>query len=65
MKTQKYRGVANPRYAREMHELRSSGASGAHEDKRTKRKRSRKARKDFYIKDSFSSYKKNLSTTSY
>lgn len=29
-KKEKYKGVANPRYAHEMHELRSSGASGEH-----------------------------------
>lgn len=42
-KPEKYRGVANPRYAREMHELRSSGAAGTHQDKRTRRSRTRAA----------------------
>jgi hypothetical protein len=40
-RTVKHRGVANPRYAREMHELRSSGAAGTHLDKRTRRSRTR------------------------
>lgn len=35
------KGISNPKYAREMHELRSSNASGTHKDKRTKRVRTR------------------------
>lgn len=42
-KTEKYKGIANPRYAREMHELRSSGAAGTHADRRTRRERARSA----------------------
>lgn len=33
----------NPRYAREIQELRRSGAAGIHGDRRTKRKRTRSA----------------------
>jgi hypothetical protein len=39
----KHKGIANPRYAREMHELRSSNAAGTHLDKRTRRVRTRQA----------------------
>lgn len=42
-KAPKHRGIANPRYAREMHELRSSNAAGTHLDKRTRRSRTRSA----------------------
>lgn len=56
-KSQKYPGVANPRYAREMHELRSSGAAGEHGDKRTKRRRSRSAQNQWAIRDSMASWK--------
>jgi hypothetical protein len=40
-KPEKYRAVANPVRAREMHELRSSNAAGTHLDKRTRRIRTR------------------------
>ena len=40
-KNHRQTGVANPRYAREMHGLRSSNAAGAHQDRRTRRARSR------------------------
>jgi hypothetical protein len=39
----KHKGIENPRYAREMHELRSSNAAGTHLDKRTRRIRTRQA----------------------
>lgn len=42
-KTKKHRGIANPKYAREIHELRRSNASGQHLDKRTKRLRTRQS----------------------
>jgi len=42
----------NPKYAREMAELRRSNASGIHADKRTRRARTRKASKDKDIKES-------------
>lgn len=42
-KDRKYRGIANPKYAREIHELRRSGAAGTHLDKRTKRNRTRQS----------------------
>lgn len=38
-----HRGVANPRYAREIAELRRSGASGTHEPKHNRRARTRRA----------------------
>lgn len=40
-KPEKYRGIENPKYAREIAELRRSNASGEHEDKRTRRARTR------------------------
>lgn len=40
-KEAKRKGIENPKYAREMAELRRSGAAGVHEDKRTRRARSR------------------------
>lgn len=40
-KNHRQTGVANPRYAREMHGLRSSNAAGTHQDRRTRRARSR------------------------
>lgn len=40
-KQKKHSGVENSRYAREIHGLRSSGASGYHGDRRTKRARTR------------------------
>lgn len=48
---QKHAPTANPRYAREMHELRSSNASGIHADRRTKRARSRSAQRARAIRD--------------
>lgn len=42
-KNSKYKGIANPKYAREITELRRSGASGTHLDKRTKRNRTRQS----------------------
>lgn len=42
-KDSKYRGIENPKYAREIAELRRSGASGIHLDKRTKRNRTRQS----------------------
>lgn len=51
VKTPKHRGIANPRYAREMHELRSSSAAGIHADKRTKRLRTRADAKRAAIRD--------------
>lgn len=44
-KQKKYSGVENSRYAREIHGLRSSGASGYHGDRRTKRARTRSAKR--------------------
>jgi hypothetical protein len=40
-KTRKHKGIENPKYAREIAELRRSGAAGVHQDKRTKRSRTR------------------------
>lgn len=40
-KKPKHKGIQNPKYAREIAELRRSGAAGVHEDKRTKRARAR------------------------
>jgi hypothetical protein len=40
-KQPKHKGIENPKYAREIAELRRSGAAGVHEDKRTKRARTR------------------------
>lgn len=40
-KQKKYSGIENSRYAREIHGLRSSGASGPHGDRRTRRARTR------------------------
>jgi hypothetical protein len=42
-KNRKYKGIENPRYAREIAELRRSNASGIHLDKRTKRARTRQS----------------------
>lgn len=39
----KHKGIENPKYAREIAELRRSNAAGTHEDKRTKRSRTRAA----------------------
>ncbi len=50
-KTKKHRGIANPRYAREIAELRRSGASGEHLDKRTKRARTRQSSEYRAIQD--------------
>ena len=50
-KTKKHRGIANPRYAREIAELRRSGASGQHLDKRTKRARTRQSSEYRAIQD--------------
>ena len=47
----RHRPTANPRYAREIHGLRSSNASGTHADRRTKRVRSRAAKKAAAIRD--------------
>lgn len=51
VKVEKYKAVANPRYAREMHELRSSNASGTHGDRRTKRNRDRSSQNRNAIRD--------------
>ena len=51
MTTTKHRGTANPRYAREMGELRRSGAAGVHADRRTKRNRSRAAQRATAIRE--------------
>lgn len=48
----KHKGIANPKYAREIAELRRSGASGIHEDKRTKRARTRSDAERKAIEDS-------------
>lgn len=45
--------TANPRYAREMGELRRSNASGTHVDRRTKRNRSRAAQRSRAIRDAY------------
>lgn len=50
-KKSKYHGIENPRYAREMHELRSSNAAGIHQDKRDRRCRTRGASKSRAICD--------------
>jgi hypothetical protein len=42
-KNRKYKGIENPKYAREIAELRRSNASGTHLDKRTKRARTRQS----------------------
>jgi len=42
-KDKKHKGIANPKYAREMAELRRSGAAGIHLDKRWKRNRTRQS----------------------
>lgn len=44
-------GIKNPKYAREISELRRSNASGTHQDRRTKRNRSRSAQRNNAIKD--------------
>lgn len=41
----KHRGTANPRYAREIAELRRSGAAGVHRDRRARRARTREAQR--------------------
>lgn len=43
--------TANPRYAREMAELRRSNAAGTHHDRRTRRNRSRSAQRTRAIRD--------------
>lgn len=48
----KHRGIENPKYAREIAELRRSNAAGEHEDKRTKRIRTRDASERKAIEDS-------------
>lgn len=50
-KMKKHRGIANPKYAREIHELRRSGAAGQHLDKRTKRQRTRQSSEFRAIQD--------------
>ena len=45
-KDSKYKGIENPKYAREIAELRRSNASGIHADKREKRIRTRQAKLD-------------------
>ena len=42
-KDSKYRGTANPQYARDIAALRASGAAGLHQDRRTRRIRTRGA----------------------
>ena len=42
-KDRKYKGIENPKYAREIAELRRSNASGIHLDKRWKRNRTRQS----------------------
>ena len=42
-KDRKYKGIENPKYAREIAELRRSNASGIHLDKRFKRNRTRQS----------------------
>jgi hypothetical protein len=54
-KDDKHKGIENPKYAREIAELRRSNAAGIHEDKRTRRARTRldsnnKAIQEFYNK---------------
>ncbi|WP_200918452.1 hypothetical protein [Leifsonia sp. Leaf264] len=44
-------GIANPKYAREIAELRRSGAAGTHADKRSKRSRTRGAAKNKAVND--------------
>lgn len=46
----KRKGIANKKYAREIHELRRSNASGVHKDKRTKRVRTRGSSKKAAIR---------------
>jgi hypothetical protein len=50
--SKKHKGIENPKYAREMAELRRSNAAGEHEDKRTKRTRTRDAAERKAILDS-------------
>lgn len=45
---------SNSRYAREMHDLRSSNAAGVHGDRRTKRLRDRGSRKRAALRDQMS-----------
>lgn len=47
-----YKGIKNPKYAREIAELRRSNAAGEHEDKRTKRARTRSNAERKAIRDS-------------
>ena len=51
-KSEKHKGIENPKYAREIAELRRSNAAGTHEDKRTKRARTRSSSEAKAIKDS-------------
>jgi hypothetical protein len=51
-KSEKHKGIENPKYAREIAELRRSNAAGTHEDKRTKRTRTRSSSEAKAIKDS-------------
>lgn len=51
-KKKPYKGIENPKYAREIAELRRSNAAGEHEDKRTKRARTRDAAERKAIEDS-------------
>lgn len=44
-------GIENPRYAREMAELRRSNAAGTHGDRRTKRNRDRSSQRRNAIND--------------
>lgn len=44
-------GIENPRYAREIAELRRSNAAGTHLDRRTKRDRDRSSNRRHAIQD--------------
>lgn len=44
-------GIENPKYAREIAELRRSNAAGIHLDRRTRRNRSRSANRTRAIRD--------------
>ena len=44
-------GIENPKYAREIAELRRSNAAGTHGDRRTKRNRDRSSQKRNAIRD--------------
>lgn len=50
-KEQKHCGIANPKYAREIHGLRSSNAAGTHLDRRTKRNRTRSTQRRTALSD--------------